>query len=87
MGGGRADVLFFSAIEPGGQRAQFLACAFGQAFHRESMLKEHHPEEGGDDKCQGPEDFGEETHAGNFRHFMVKRRESSSTELRRGKKL
>ena len=45
---------------------QFRPRSLGHPLHAESVLKEHHPEEGGDKESDGPEDFGENTHAGNL---------------------
>jgi len=77
--------LFFPATKPCGDATQLGSRSFGQALHAESVLKEHHPDEGGDEESEGPEDFGENAHA-DFLYCMKKRGESSSTELRVRKK-
>lgn len=50
LGGGAAS-------GDGNEFSDLLLKSFGEPFHRESVLEEHHPAEGGRHEGDDPEDF------------------------------
>lgn len=54
--------LVFFAGNQLGQILPLFPDAMAKALHAKTVLEEHHPAEGGSQKSEEPEDFGDQTH-------------------------